>query len=104
VPVGRSEAVEFVKVTVEVPGNVHAAVAEVPVMAAGDAVTVISAVLFADKLVVHKDEFLKAVTVIVEDPAVVKPVAVKVPVPAVETVNVAVRPVCDGDEVLYVTV
>jgi hypothetical protein len=42
--------------------------------------------------------------VIVDDPVVVKPVAVKVPVPAVETVNVAVNPVCDGDEVLYVTV
>jgi hypothetical protein len=69
-------------------------------MAAGEAETVKFAVLFADKLVVHKNEFLKAVTVMVEGPAVVKPVAVKVPVPAVETVNVAVRPVCDGEEVL----
>jgi hypothetical protein len=38
--------------------------------------------------------------VIVDDPAVVKPLAVKVPVPAVATVNVAVNPVCDGEEVL----
>jgi hypothetical protein len=83
-----------------VPGELESSAAEVPVMAAGDSVIVISAVLFADKLVVHKDEFLKAETVMVEDPAVVKPVAVKVPVPAVATVNVAVRPVCDGDEVL----
>jgi hypothetical protein len=37
-------------------------------------------------------------------PEAVSPVAVKVPVPAVETVNVAVNPVWDGDEVLYVTV
>jgi hypothetical protein len=42
--------------------------------------------------------------VIIDDPAVVKPVAVKVPVPAVDTVIVAVNPVCDGEEVLYVTV
>jgi hypothetical protein len=83
-----------------VPGEVHALVADVPVMAAGDSVTVISAVLLADKLVEHKDEFLKAVTVMVDDPAVVNPAAVKVPVPAVDTVIVAVNPVCDGEEVL----
>jgi len=34
-----------------------------------------------------------AVTVMVEEPAVVNPVAVNVPVPAVETVKVAVDPV-----------
>jgi acetyl/propionyl-CoA carboxylase alpha subunit len=100
VPVGRSVAVEFVSVTTEVPGVVQAAVAEVPVIATGKLLTVIDAVLLDDKLVVHKDEFVKAVIVIVDEPAVVKPVAVKVPVPAVETVIVAVNPVCDGDEVL----
>jgi hypothetical protein len=97
--------VEFVSVTVEVPGDVQALVAEVPVIAAGDSVTVISAVLFDDKVLEQDvDELVICVTVIVEAPAVVKPLAVKVPVPAVETVNVAVNPVCDGDEVLYVTV
>jgi len=45
-----------------------------------------------------------AVTVIIVEPAVVNPVASKVPVPAVLTVIVAVRPVCDGELVLYVTV
>jgi hypothetical protein len=97
--------VEFVSVTVEVPGDVQALVAEVPVIAAGDSVTVISAVLFDDKVLEQDvDELVICVTVIVEAPAVVKPLAVKVPVPAVETVNVAVNPVWDGDEVLYVTV
>jgi hypothetical protein len=100
VPVGRSVAVVFVRVTVEVPGTVQAAVAEVPVMATGKLLTVIDAVLLADKLVVHENEFVRAVTVIVDEPAVIKPVAVKVPVPAVDTVIVAVRPVCNGDEVL----
>ena len=41
-----------------------------------------------------------AVTVIIVEPDVVKPVAVKVPDPAVVTVIVAVLPVCEGDEVL----
>jgi hypothetical protein len=104
VPVGRSVAVEFVSVTVEVPGEVQAAVAEVPVIE-GEAIIVIVAVLFADKVLEQDvDELVICVTVIVEAPAVVKPVAVKVPVPAVDTVIVAVNPVCDGDEVLYVTV
>ena len=40
----------------------------------------------------------------VEDPAVVKPVAVKVPVPSLETVSVADFPDCTGAVVLYVTV
>jgi len=44
------------------------------------------------------------VTVIVVDPAAVSPLAVNVPVPAVPTVIAAVRPVCDGELVLYVTV
>jgi hypothetical protein len=104
VPVGRSEAVEFVNVTIEVPGEVHTAVAEVPVMADGDAVTVIVAALFADKVLEQDEALVSCVTVIVDEPAVVNPVAVKVPVPAVDTVIVAVNPVCDGDEVLYVTV
>jgi hypothetical protein len=69
-------------------------------MATGDVVTVIVAVLLADNVLEQEDELVSWVTVIVDDPAVVNPVAVKVPVPAVETVIVAVRPVCDGDEVL----
>jgi len=68
-------------------------------MATGDVVTVIVAVLLADN-VLEQVPFKNDVTVIVDDPAVVNPVAVKVPVPAVETVIVAVRPVCEGDEVL----
>jgi hypothetical protein len=68
--------------------------------ATGNAFTVIEAVLLDDKFVIQDDELVILVTVIVDDPAVVKPVAVKVPVPAVDTVIVAVRPVCDGDEVL----
>jgi hypothetical protein len=40
------------------------------------------------------------VTVILGVPTVVNPEAVKVPVPAVETVIVAVKPVCVGDVVL----
>ena len=85
--------------TVEVPGEVQALVAEVPVMATGDVVTVIVAVLLADN-VIEQVPIENDVTVIVDDPAVVNPVAVKVPVPAVETVIVAVKAVCDGDEVL----
>ena len=81
------------------PGEVQALVAEVPVMATGDELTVIVDVLLADN-VLEQVPFENDVTVIVDDPAVVNPVAVKVPVPAVETVIVAVRPVCDGDEVL----
>jgi hypothetical protein len=101
VPVGRSVAVEFVSVTVDVPGDVQALVAEVPVMATGKLLTVIVAVLLEDKVLEQDvDELVICVTVIVEDPAAVKPVAVKVPVPAVDTVIVAVNPVCDGDEVL----
>jgi hypothetical protein len=91
--------VELVNVTVEVPGAVQAFVAEVPVMATGDAVTVILAVLLADK-VLEQVPFDIDETVIVEAPAVVSPVAVNVPEPAVLTVIVAVSPVCDGEEVL----
>jgi hypothetical protein len=40
------------------------------------------------------------VTVILDDPAVVNPVAVNVPVPAVVMVIVAVLPVCEGELVL----
>jgi hypothetical protein len=65
----------------------------------GEAVTVIVAVLFADKIL-GQIPFENDVTVIVDDPAVVKPVASKVPLPSVDTVIVAVKPVCDGDEVL----
>jgi hypothetical protein len=72
-------------------------------MATGNEFTVIVAVLFADKIL-GQVPFEKDVTVIVDDPAVDKPVAVKVPVPSVVTVIVAVRPVCTGVEVLYVTV
>ena len=68
-------------------------------MATGRLLTFIVAVLFADN-VVMQDELVSCVTVIVDVPAAVNPVAVKVPVPAVETVIVAVRSVCDGDEVL----
>lgn len=42
----------------------------------------------------------KSVTVIVELPAVVNPVAVNVPVPAVETVIDAVKPVAAGELLL----
>ena len=84
--------------TVEVPESVQAAVAEVLVMD-NKALTVMVAVLFADKIL-EQVPFENDVTVMVDDPAVVNPVAVKVPVPAVETVIVAVKPVCPGDEVL----
>jgi hypothetical protein len=66
----------------------------------GEAVTVIVAVLFADKVLEQDNELVICVTVIVDEPAVVKPVASKVPVPSVETVKVAVLPVWDGNEVL----
>jgi hypothetical protein len=69
------------------------------VIATGDELTVIVAVLLADN-VLEQLPFENDVTVIVDDPAVVNPVAVKVPVPEVETVNVAVKPVCVGDDVL----
>ena len=61
------------------------------------------AVLLADKLL-EQSPFEIDVTVIVEDPSIVNPSAVKVPVPSVETIIVAVKPVCNGDELLYVTV
>jgi len=61
-------------------------------MATGLAVTVTSAVLFALRLV-EPQVLAIAVAVMVDVPAVVSPVAVKVPVPAVETVKVAVKPV-----------
>jgi len=69
------------------------------VIATGDVVTVIVAVLLADN-VLEQVPFENDVTVIVDDPAVVNPVAKKVPVPAFETVIVAVKAVCDGDVVL----
>jgi hypothetical protein len=50
-------------------------------MASGEAETVMLAVLFADKLL-EEDELVIWVTVMVEEPAVVNPVAVKRPVPA----------------------
>jgi len=61
-------------------------------MATGLALTVMLAELFADKLV-EPQLLAIAVTVMVEEPAAVNPVAVNVPVPAVETVKVAVNPV-----------
>ena len=93
---------EFVIVTVEVPVREHALVAEVPVMV-GFFETVISAVLFVVRSVLPQ-VLLILVTVMVEEPSVVNPVAVNVPVPAVDTVSVAVKPVCAGEEVLYVAV
>jgi hypothetical protein len=92
----------LVIVTVEFPVSVHPLVAEVPVMV-GFADTVMLAVLLEERLVVPQ-KLVISVTVIVDAPAVVSPVAVNVPVPAVETVKVAVNAICDGDEVLYFTV
>jgi len=91
--------VEFVSVTVDVPTREHALVADVPVMATGLAVTVTSTVLLELRLV-EPQVLAIAVTVMVDVPAVVSPVAVNVPVPAVETVRVADNPVCEGVEVL----
>jgi hypothetical protein len=95
-------------------------VAEVLVIAAGTATTVLSTKFKLEKLVVHAKFTVAgvlapsfalvrapeeiAVTVIFVEPAVVNPEAVKLPLPATETVIAAVRPVCDGDEVVYVTV
>ena len=66
----------------------------------GAAFTVITDVLFT--LIVPLPQVppaapeVRLVTVIVEDPAVVKPAAVNVPVPAVVTVIVAVNPFAEG--------
>ncbi len=64
-------------------------------MATGRLKMFIVAVLLADNVTEQEDELVICVTVIVDDPALVNPVTVKVPVPAVETVIVAVRPLCD---------
>jgi len=93
--------VEFVSVIVAVPAVVQAPPAVMPVIASSLDRTVIFAVfdaLSAREQVPPWATIL--VTVIVEAPAVVKPVAVNVPLPAVLTVMVAVFPVCDGEEVL----
>jgi hypothetical protein len=89
-------------VTVEVPVAVHALEPEVE-FTFGAATTVMVAVLLALSEVEQLLELEMELTVIVEDPTVVKPVAVKVPVPFVETVSVAVFAVCAGELVLYVT-
>ena len=100
-PTGRLAVVEFVRVTVDVPGLVHTLVAEVPVIAPSFDKTVIFAVLFETSDLEHDPPCATtAVTVMVDAPAEVSPVAVKVPLPAVLTVIVAVLPVCEGDEVL----
>jgi hypothetical protein len=94
-------------------------VAEVLVIAAGTATTVLSTKFKLEKLVVHAKFTVAgvlaplfapvrapeeiAVTVILVEPAVVNPEAVKLPLPATETVIVAVEPVVGGDEILYVT-
>lgn len=89
----------MVSVTVDVPVAVQAFVADVPVTAPNVVLTEMVAVLFEFNDVVHVAvEML--VTVIVDDPRVVNPVAVNVPEPAVPTVSVAVSPVCDGLDVL----
>jgi len=100
-PTGRFDDVELVIVTVDVPGLLQAFTAEVLVTATGGVRTVIVAVLFEARVLEQEPPCATiAVTVIVELPPVVKPVAVNVPVPAVLTVMVAVLPVCDGEEVL----
>ena len=89
----------MVSVTVDVPVAVQAFVADVPVTSPNVVLTEMFAVLFEFNDVVHVAvEML--VTVIVDDPRVVNPVAVNVPEPAVPTVSVAVSPVCDGLDVL----
>jgi hypothetical protein len=89
----------LVSVTVDVPVAVQAFVADVPVTSPNVVLTEMFAVLFEFNDVVHVAvEML--VTVIVDDPRVVNPVAVNVPEPAVPTVSVAVSPVCDGLDVL----
>lgn len=55
-------------------------------------------------IVLLHDPFSNFVIVIVEFPAVVKPVAVNEPLPADDTVMVAVKPVAAGELRLYVTV
>jgi hypothetical protein len=73
----------------------------VPVIATGLLFTVIFAVLAVDndlEQVVFSG--LNAVTVMIDGPAAVSPDAMNVPEPAVETVIVAVNPVCEGEEVL----
>ena len=76
-----------------------------PEIAAGcaGAPTRIVTELLADIDELHAPELI-FVIVIVEFPAVVSPVAVNVPLPAVPTVIEAVSPVCTGKLVLYVTV
>jgi len=66
----------------------------------GSAITDMVAVLFELNEVLQFAELEIAVTVMVEFPEVVKPVAVNVPVPAVDTVSVAVKPFCEGDDLL----
>lgn len=57
----------------------------------------IVAELFAEIAEEHPAE-VRLVIVMVELPTVLKPVAVKDPMPAVVTVNVAVKPVALGDD------
>jgi hypothetical protein len=49
-PIGRLAAVELVNVTVDSPGAVQAPVAEVPVIATGEADTVLVTLLLLEKL------------------------------------------------------
>jgi hypothetical protein len=98
----------LVSVTVEVPTATQAAVAEVDVIAASDCATVLVTVFGAAIVVLQAksfDPFVIApeamfVTVMFVLPAVVKPLAVNVPVPAVDTVMEAVKPVALGDDLL----
>ena len=87
----------MVSVTTEVPTATQAAVADIEVVAARDCATVLVTVFGAEIDVLQANELFPVeapdailVTVIIVLPAVVKPVAVNVPVPAVETVIVAV--------------
>lgn len=98
VPVGSCTADE---VSDTVDDSLQVFVASVPVRL--KVVTVIVLVLLLLISLLHPD-LARFVTVIVELPAVVNPVAVNVPVPAVVIVIVAVSPVAAGELRLYVTV
>ena len=100
-------------VTVDVPVSEQALVAEVELIFGANTTVLVTVLLEAivdeqaneTELPLELAAFVNepdaiAVTVIVVEPDVVKPVAVKVPDPAVVMVIVAVLPVCEGDEVL----